>query len=292
MAVYAIANMIKEYLNQPYPLFKSKWRLVISISLFIVLFMLIFQPFGLTAYHGSDSIFIIGGYGFVTFFVLIVDLFFIQSLLIKRSGRKSWTVIKQIFWLIWIILSIGSVNYLYSAIIFSYWSLYGFFLFLVYTLSVGIIPIVVLTMLKQNMMLSQNVKSAKEYNARLNSKKNVSGNQIVCLVADNQKDKFEIDLSDLLYIESAGNYIEVSYTEGGQMKKTFLRCALKRAESQLKKYPSMVRCHRAFLINSDKITQVKGNSQGLRLVLSNAEMEIPVSRSLSKNIKDKISSSY
>ncbi len=280
--------MIKEYLNQPYPPFKSKWKLIVFISLFIALFMLIFQPFGSSAYHGSNGVFIIAGYGFVTFITLIVDLFVIQFFFKSLFERKNWTVIKQLFWIIWIIFTIGLGNYLYSAIIFSYWSLNGFLMFQVYTLSVGIIPIVILTILKQNTLLSQNLKSAKDFNTSLNHKDDVFEKQIICLMADNEKDKLEIESSNLLYIESTGNYIRVFYIKDNELKNMLLRCTLKRAELQMKKYPFLIRCHRAFLVNTNKITKVKGNSQGLKLVLNNTGTEIPVSRNFSKRLKDKI----
>jgi len=45
------------------------------------------SPFGLTEYHGSDGTFIIAEYGFVTFFVLSVDLF-VKLIFQKRSKLK------------------------------------------------------------------------------------------------------------------------------------------------------------------------------------------------------------
>ena len=159
--------MIKEYINQPYPRFGSNWRIIISISFFVALFMLIFQPFGLTEYQSPYKIYIIAGYGFVTFFILIFNLFFVTLFFKKWFDEKSWTLIKQILWLIWIIFTIGLCNYLYSSIFFSFWSLYGFFIFQVYTLAVGVIPIIVLTIFQQNLLLSRNLKSAKDFYSRL-----------------------------------------------------------------------------------------------------------------------------
>ena len=252
--------------------------------------MLIFQPFGLSDYHNSDKILITAGYGCLTFVILIINLFVVSPLLRKWFNAKSWTVIKQIFWLIWIIFTIGLGNYLYTSIIFSFWSLYGLLVFQVYTLLVGIIPIVVLTILLQNILLTQNLKSARDFNSSLINKDDILDKQIICLIADNLKDKFEVELSNLLYIESTGNYIEIFYIKDDKLKNTILRSALKLTELQLETYPSLVKCHRAFLININKIIHAKGNSQGLKLILKNTEKEIPVSRNLSKSLKDKISS--
>lgn len=282
--------MIKNYINQPYPIYGNKWKIIISISLFVALFMIIFQPFGLSNNHNSDKIFIIVGYGSVTFIILIINLFFVAHILKKWFNRESWTIIKQILWLIWIIFTIGLGNYLYSSIVFSFWTLYGFLIFQVYTLTVGIIPIVFLTIFQYNLLLSHNLKAAKDFNNSLINKEDILEKQIICLIADNQKDKFEIEFSNLLYIESSGNYIEIFFIRDDKLKNTILRCSLKRTELQVEMYSSIFKCHRAFLVNINKIIHVKGNAQGLRLVLKNTEIEIPVSRSLSKSLKDKMNS--
>ncbi len=283
--------MIKEYLNQPYPLYCNKWTIIFSISLFITFFTLVFKPFGLSSFQGSNKILIIAGYGGITFIILIINLFFISSLFKSWFDNNKWTVKKQIFWLFWIVFTIGMGNYLYTSYIFSIWALRGFLLFQFYTVVVGIIPIAFLTIVQQNIYLTQNLKSAKEFNDHLINKDNLIESQIINLTGENQKDKFEIELSKLLYIESTGNYIDVYYINGNQIKNTILRSTLKRTEIQLAKYPSLVKCHRAFIVNINKIIHVKGNSQGLRLVVKNTATEIPVSRNLSKNLKD-IMSSY
>ena len=68
-------NMLKQFLNQPFPLSGSKWRLIIAISLFIGLFMLFFSPFGIASLQSKNIILICAGYGLVTFVVLVIDLF-------------------------------------------------------------------------------------------------------------------------------------------------------------------------------------------------------------------------
>ena len=40
----------------------------------------------------------------------------------------------------------------------------------------------------------------------------------------------------------------------------------------------IIQCHRAFIVNTNKIISAKGNSQGLRLSLENCNNEVPVSR--------------
>lgn len=282
--------MIKAYLNQPYPLPGNKWKTIISFSIFIGLFMLIFQPFGFSNFSEAYKPAIGIGYGFVTFIILIIDLYFIQYTFKNLFNNKRWTVLKQLIWLVIIIFSIGLGNFIYTAALDSDWSFHHFLIFQFYTIAVGIIPVVAQTIIQQNVMLAQNLKSAQEFNASLHPKDEVPGSEIVSLLADNEKDRLEIGLTQLLYIESTGNYIEVFYTKDKQVKSELLRSTLKRTELQVEPHTAILKCHRAFLVNTNKITQVKGNSQGLRLALKYTETEIPVSRNFAKSLKDKLNS--
>jgi len=189
-----------------------------------------------------------------------------------------------------ILFTIGIGNYLYSSAHFSSFSFLRFIIFQFYTLLVGIIPIVVLTIVQMNIRLTQNLKSAQEFNNGLIQKEEMTDNVRVSLIADNEKDKLELEPSDLLYIESSGNYIEVFYLRDGKLKNTILRSTLKRTELQVQSHPSIQKCHRAFLVNINKIVQVRGSSQGLKLVLKNTDNEIPVSRNFSKSLREKLNS--
>ena len=280
--------MIRNYLQQPYPLFENRWRIIISISLFIALFMLVFQPFGISNYTGEYKHLFESGYGVVTFIVLIIDLFVFPLFLEEWFISQKWTVLKQMIWQLWILFSIGFGNFVYSSIFFRFMN--GFHAFLIYqfyTLVVGIIPIIIITILHQNALLSENLKLANEMNGDLTGHNGLLvPDEQVRILAENNKDKIEINQSDLIYIGSTGNYIQVFYLEKNELKSVLLRNTLKQIEEQVKDCPSIIKCHRAFLVNKDKILRVKGNSQGLRLVLKDTPDEIPVSRNYSKSLKE------
>lgn len=284
--------MIKEYLNQPYPQLANKWKQIIFISLFIAFFMLVFQPFGLTTYQASNKTFIIAGYGLITFLILSFNLYALPYFFKKWFILSKWTVLKQIIWLTLIIFTIGIGNYYYSSLFFQeFKGLKGLLIFQFFTLSIGIIPIVVITILNQNLRLSHNLKEASDFNIKIERKNNNSHKeQLVFLTADNEKDKLKIVLTELLYIESIGNYIQVYFLKEGKLKNSILRSSLTRIEIQLKTFPSIVKTHRAFLVNSMQIAKVKGNSQGLTLTLKVTEAEIPVSRNYAKLLKEKLNS--
>ena len=281
--------MIKEYIRQPYPLFESRWRIILSISLFVSLFILIFQPFGISNYTGEFKPLFEAAYGIVTFIVLIIDLFLFPLFLDEWFDSQKWTVFKQMIWQVWILFSIGLGNFLYSSLFLRFTDgLNAFLTFQFYTLVVGIIPILIITILHQNSLLSKNLKLAGEMNADLLSEELLSPDEKVRIMAENNKDKLEINLSDFSYLSSTGNYVQVYFLVNNELRNVLLRNTLKHIEEQVRQSPSIIKCHRAFLVNKDKIIRVKGNSQGLRLILKDTMEEIPVSRNYSKSLLDSL----
>ena len=281
--------MLKRYLNQPYPRVHNSWIILLCTSVFIGLFMLVFQPFGFSEYKGNKVI-IGSGFGLVTLVTMILDTVASRIFFKDWFEKTDWTVLKQIIWQVCVLFTIGLGNSFYASWLNGSWSFNTFRAFQCYTVAIGIIPIVVTTVIHQNRLLTENLKSAQDFNTQLHQKDETTGSEIVSLLADNEKDRLDIELSQLLYIEASGNYIEIYYTKDKTLKSMLLRSTLKRTESQLEPHPSVLKCHRAFLINVDKIIHVKGNSQGLRLVLKHTDTEIPVSRNFSKSLKDKLNS--
>lgn len=91
---------------------------------------------------------------------------------------------------------------------------------------------------------------------------------------------FETRKEDLVYITSANNYVEIFYINDKQaLTRTLLRQTLTEIENQLVTESSVFcRCHKAFIINKDKIISIKGNAKSYQLILKDVDKPIPVSR--------------
>ena len=180
--------------------------------------MMIFQPFGLSNYNVTFRPVFEAGYGLVTFIVLIIDLFLLPFFLKDFFVPQKWTVLRQISWQIWILFSIGLGNFIYSSSFLHYVNQFNALLiFQFYTLVVGTIPILVITILHQNSLLSQNLKLAREMNSDLDSSNKIfSINEMIRIVSENSKDKLEVPVSDFIYLGSTGNYIPGDYSTEGK----------------------------------------------------------------------------
>lgn len=91
-------------------------------------------------------------------------------------------------------------------------------------------------------------------------------------------DDFTFNPTDFLFAQAEGNYVEFTMLCDQGTKKMLKRMTLKQLESQLKSYSSLMKCHRAYLVNVQKIDQVSGNSQGYFVSFQETEDKVPVSR--------------
>lgn len=79
--------------------------------------------------------------------------------------------------------------------------------------------------------------------------------------------KMSVSLSSLYYIESDDNYIIVWYEDSNKdLKKYMLRCRLKTVEESFKG-SSLVRCHRQYVVNMDKVKVLRKEKDGYQLNL-------------------------
>jgi hypothetical protein len=90
--------------------------------------------------------------------------------------------------------------------------------------------------------------------------------------------KFSIKKENLLYLESAENYVNICYLNKGKVSKYLLRDTLKKIEEKFSG-TEIIRCHRSYMVNFDKVKVIKKDKDGLKLELENpSETDIPVSK--------------
>ncbi len=112
------------------------------------------------------------------------------------------------------------------------------------------------------------------------------GSSKLCLMSISKKEQLEVFPKDLIIIKSDGNYMEVYYFQNEKIAFTLLRNTMAAIESYICEYPFLLRCHRSYLINTDKIESIKGNARGYIINLAGIEYGIPVSRSKVASFKE------
>jgi hypothetical protein len=90
--------------------------------------------------------------------------------------------------------------------------------------------------------------------------------------------KFSIKKENLLYLEAAENYINICYLNKGKVSKYLLRDTLKKIEENFSG-TEIIRCHRSYIVNFDKVKVIRKDKDGLKLELDNpTAIDIPVSK--------------
>ncbi len=274
-------------LNKSYPQTQNIWKSAIFISLFISLFLYVFQPFGLQLLQHDYKGLVLIGYGLVTFMVLLTNKIMLPLVIPTVFQEDMWTIKKQILWLIWLLFSISLGNYLY-AVLFTVipWSgFYGLLIFIAFTVAIGIIPIVLITFISQNAMLKKNMAHSQEINATIHKK---IEKQEDIIAVESGKQIVNINADHIIAIESEGNYIKVLTVEDDEVKSELIRNTIKNLEDQLSSRLSFFKCHRAFIINLSYVENVSGNSQGFNVDLLKLDKSIPVSRTYTKDFKKRM----
>ncbi|MBO4875336.1 MAG: LytTR family transcriptional regulator [Bacteroidales bacterium] len=96
--------------------------------------------------------------------------------------------------------------------------------------------------------------------------------------------KLSVDIDSLLYIESADNYVNIYYSNKGKFSRFMLRSTLKSIEDTFSDC-DLVRCHRSYVVNFNKVKILRKEKMGLFLDLDfDKAPEIPVSKTYAESV--------
>jgi hypothetical protein len=282
------------FLQQPYPgaSMRSKIFTPLGFGVFICLFLLVFQPFGLSELPFGQLAWGVAGYGLVTALVIFLEMWTGPLLFPAFFAESNWTVGRHIFTILADVFFIGLGNQLFSA-----WylntalSFYAIIWFQAITVAVGVFPIVIYVMYSQIGLQKKYAAEASMIDAQVQERKQHEEQKdegLIIIGAENAEEGLQLSPSQLLFIAAADNYIKIYHLEQDQVKQTLLRSTLKKAAAGLADHPQFFRCHRTFLVNLDHVNSINGNAQGYKLQLAHTQEWLPVSRSLHDEIRQKL----
>ena len=211
-------------------------------------------------------------FGLATFGVALLNTF-IFRVAISNQREQNWKAKHEIglyvIHFFTISISVFFLTYLIaeqSAAL----SITGFLRSVLSTIFVGSIPVSIHVISEQKRLFKKNFELAAQLNPGLKDRP-AQGR-----LPEMDLNGKSVSLNDLLYAESDRNYIKLVMNNGNT---DLVRMPIKQLESLLQDTPNLVRCHRAFIVNTNWIENVEGNAQGLRLYLHHRAAFVPVSRS-------------
>lgn len=254
---------------------KNKWMVIVFVTIFIPVFLLIFQPFGVNNFDPTYRIrwpFFIGSvlFGLMSGFTVAVYEFWLAPWLFKNYSWQSF--LKRMA--VCMVLLASTIFLLYNVLGgFHDWRLVSYFEFIGNISLMGSIPMVIILLYLEYRKVRSDFESAQR-----NAGRTVGLNQLLCLSSDQGNEQLSILPEYLLYIEAQGNYVFVYHLENGEIRKSLLRTTMKKLEKKLRPY-GIMRCHRSFLVNTQQITKISGNTHQRQLHLPGLSESLPVSRS-------------
>ncbi|CAG5076260.1 LytTR family DNA-binding domain-containing protein [Parvicella tangerina] len=275
------------YLYKPYPsIIEEGYRksTIINVTVALVVFFIlyVFKPSLFfsenVSYSFLDSIL----FAAITFGVSFTYTNILTRIFPKAFNTSSWTVGKEILMLFIILLSIAIANFFIGREVFypnSSFNIVTLLKVILATFIVGVIPMIVVVTFYLYFHQNKNIESALAVNEHIHKKSNSIGETTYQLTGSGKYESIDLKLSNLLFIESIGNYCDIYYLENEQIKKVTFRSALASFVNTLPA-DAILKTHRSFIVNLSKVGKVTGNAQGYQLhLLGFDEKTIPVSRS-------------
>ncbi len=257
----------------------------LSFGLFIFLFLLFFQPFGLGDMNTGKSLYILG-FGLITSLTMILNFRLGPLLSPGFFDEDAWTIKREILIGLWNIFLITLLNYVYSAFAGGK-AIHprSIFIFMIITVSIGSFPLTILVFVRELYLNDRQQKVASKLSLQIQAataKNRQLTLSMVVIRGSTGNESLEVNESDLLFIKSSDNYCLVNFLKDGEPSSQLLRVTLKDIETQLNHHPNIFRCHRSYLLNKQKIARLTGNARAYTIHLIGSDEVIPVSRGIKK----------
>ena len=259
---------------------KSKYLIIISAGIFIVLFLGIFEPFGIesVAFH------YLLGYGAITIISCLFYYMFLSEIILKRSIELDDNyVIKQI--------PIDILNFFYSVYIDKSaeltWNWFWKYQF--YTFAIGVIISILMYFIIKNIRLKSRLANVESLNRLLEHKISKTEETAPLIFESETKNEKLVLLSgDLYFIKAEGNYSQFYYIQNNTIKNSLLRLSLKNTETLIEKNNQFLRIHRSYIVNTEKIKRVSSENNIYKIWIDGFSEALPASRQTISEIKNLI----
>jgi len=273
-------------LNIPFPYVeKLRSQVLVSVlfAIFIYVFLILFQPFGISDITISKPLFVLG-YAGITFFISLFS-FMLYPVIDSNFDSNKWTVKKMFLFILSQILLIAIFNWIYTTTVGeSIIRQHSLFKFILITFSVGIFPSLFFLLIAERILFSKKASDASKLSSGF-QRNGVKPEQLVIFLGSDQN-RLEVNISDIICIQANGNYVDIYTLNNDSTKKRLVRSSLLKIYEQLQAYPYFKQCHRSFIVNTQYLTRITGNARNFNLHLEYLDFSVPVSRSFPiKSIK-------
>ncbi len=268
-----LLSLLRKQFPKNYILKNPKTGSVIAGMVFFV-FLMLYRPYGTfpSRFFGYELT-------MAVYSLMAACFLFVLIKLLRHSGffgsGKSWTILKELLAIFLILTGLSIAIYLFGFVIedpSARWNLTTFLDSLRLTYLIGAVPFLFFTALNIQVLFQSKLTQYADF-AQI-----ADDEQPVTIDTPLKKDELRFRPSELLYAESDGNYVNFYLYRKNSVQKKAVRSSITSVEEQLASISSILRVHRAFIVNLQNVTEASGNALGYRLSLKHTDEEIPVSR--------------
>ena len=274
------------WFHRPYPLIEktqTKLMVVFGFGIFIPLFLYIYQPFGIADVLEEYKALYVAGIGLHIGSILAINYLIVPRIFRSFFDPERWSIWKEILYILSSFFLATCSNFLYNTTIGKDISPYrSFFEFLGITVAVGIFPVMIMVFLVERNLSSKNTIKADEYSKLLSKEKKEQNEQMNIQSETTKSMNMNLSVQNFVFATSDNNYSTIFYEKDGRLEKELLRLSFKNLENQVSQFEQIIRCHKSYIVNRDRIVDIRGNARSLMLSVELFDDMIPVSRSFPK----------
>jgi len=278
-----------------FPDAKSRWTIIVFITLWVFLILYSLQPFGINFAKNKLVITALNTFG--VFSVCLICIQGMPLVFKKYYTSDKWTSGKFFGFCLMVITLFSVLNTFVISVYIDnleevpYYTgfplLQRFFMFFKASFFASVFPIAIIYYILW--------KKGKEEEGTLTQavthdmmQTNDEEDAQVIELSGKTKDHIRLLPEDILYAQASGNYVAIYYLKNGKEDRKLLRISMSELGDSLCDYPYIIRCHRAFMVNIQKMDKIHGNLKGYHMELKDTDVKIPVSKSYTRIVKEKI----
>ena len=270
-------------IQRPIPAYITDKKNIISLIFFTAIFALVFinvySPFGISSVTLSEwQPLVYSSLITLTGVLVVVISRFIMYYTSKKKEISYWN------YSVWVLAEVFFMAMFYALFVKTIQKDNTFFLDLIKTYMLNTALVLLLPYTISWLYFSW--KDKKEQLELLSTGQSLPVNSKNMIAFYDEKGvlRISLKLENLLYLEASDNYVNIYYLNKEKVSKFMLRNSLKKLEEALK-LPEIVRCHRSYMVNFEKIKIVRKDKDGFKLEFdSPVALDIPVSKSYVENV--------
>lgn len=271
--------------NTPLPKYltdkKNIIRLIILTALFALVFINIYAPFGLETLYNLSELEFLGISSIIILTGVLVVV--ISRIIMYQVSKKSNLMVWQ--YILWVFAEVFAMALFYTLFekLFIQDSR-----FIIDLLKISVKNTTLVLFIPYSVLWLYFSWQDKKYQLQKleSTSSGTESKKMIPLFDEKGVLRFSVKVENLLYIESADNYVNIFYIDKNKTTRFTLRNSIKRLESMLKSV-EVIRCHRSYMVNFEKVKILRKDKEELILELEGpSNIEIPVSKTYAQNVME------